>query len=147
MRKSRFCAPILGLMVAATPFSGGVPLASAAVPPVSVSVPAATTLPPTQTWDERMQEIIRRVREKLGDMAGNTPVPLKVAAEALRTRFDANGLPSNLTEIDLQEMSADAAELANCAELDPKPPADTSYALVVFLHDLGLALEKAIEQY
>lgn len=148
MRKSRFCASHLALLVAATPFSGGFAsfaLADPGTGAVSSSVVQAT--PPQQTWEQHLQERLRRLRVKLGDPAANTPVPLKEAAIALRSNFDAYGLPAGLTAADLQEMSADAAELANCAELDPKPPADTEYALVVYLHDLGLSLQKAIDSY
>lgn len=148
MRKSRFCASLLALLVAAIPFSGGFAPMTLAEPGTNVGLPSAThALPPQQSWEERMRDVIRRLREKLGNPNANTPVPLKDAAIALRSNFDAYGLPAGLTAADLQEMSADAAELANCAELDPKPPADTEYALVVYLHDLGLSLQKAIDSY
>ncbi len=148
MRKSRFCASLLVLLATTLPFLGGSASFAQAEPGRNVVLPPATlTLPPQQTWEERMREVIRRLRVKLGDPDANTPVPLKNAAFALRADLNEYGLPAGLAAGDLQEMSADAADLANCAELDPKPPADTEYALVVYLHDLGLSLQKAIETY
>jgi hypothetical protein len=148
MRKSRFCASILGLLVAAAPFSGGLaPLATDDTEPGSDTSSLTQVVPVAPTWDDRMKEIIRRMREKMGDPTANIPVPLRVSATALRAWFDLNGLPPELTANDLQEMSADATDLANCADFDPKPPFGTSYSLIVFLHDVGKDLGKAIDGY
>ncbi|HYD01739.1 MAG TPA: hypothetical protein VEB22_10980 [Phycisphaerales bacterium] len=148
MRKSRFCAPLLGLLVAAAPLSGG--LAQPAVAKedlVTASSALSQPLPPADDWETYIQELIRRLREKMGDPDANTPVPVKTGAVALQGWFNEHGLPPGLTARDLEEMSAAATDLANCAELDPAPPEDTSFALVVMLHDLGKQIGAALNDY
>ncbi|HZW06518.1 MAG TPA: hypothetical protein VFF65_05295 [Phycisphaerales bacterium] len=148
MRKSRFCAPLLGLLVAATPFSGGLTQPAIAKDDLAAGYSAASQpLPPADDWDTYIQELIRRLREKMGDPDANTPVPVKSGAVALRLWFDAHGLPPDLTARDLEEMSAAATDLANCAELDPPPPLGTSFSLVVMLHDLGKQIGGALNDY
>lgn len=148
MRKSRFCASLLGLLIVGAPFSGGLaPFAMAHADPGMDSATLNQTVPPAQTWDERMAEIIRRMRERMGDPVANVPVPLKTGADALRARLELYGFPPDLTAADLEEMSADATELADCADLEPTPPYGTSYALIVYLHDLGKDLQSATSMY
>ena len=143
MRKSRFCASLVGVMVAAAPFSGGL------APPASAQDDTAVhTLiqvgSTDQTWEERMREVIRRLRVKMGDPTANVPAPVKTSAVALRVFYDLHGLAPHLSAADLEEMSADAAELADCADFAPE---GTDYSLVVFMHDLGMDLVKSLAAY
>lgn len=105
---------------------------------------SALAVPPTQTWEERLREVLLRVNLKLGgDQAAISALPLKTAAIAVNTQFLLFGLLEGLTASELEQLERDALELADCAEWEPGPPAGTSYGVIVLLHDLGKAVHAA----
>lgn len=107
------------------------------------SVPIAT-----QTWEEHMKDVIRRLYEQLhGNPADVANKPIKTAATALMLRYSLFGMPEGLTADELAQFERDAQELSQCAEWEPGPTDGISYALVVTLHDLGKTLYSAASMY
>lgn len=148
MRKNRFCVSLLGVAVFACPLLlGFAPLATSADEPLTGSYSMYQASPPQQTWDDHFKDLVRRMRAKLGDSADSAQWSLKDSVVALQLRFQLFGLPSDLTAADLNEMELDAVALRDCAQTDPKPPLGTDFGLVVFIHDVGIDLLKAIDQY
>lgn len=148
MRKSCFCVSLLGLISVTAPFSAGfAPLATVREDPLAGSSSLIQGLPAQQTWEDHFQEIVRRLRAKLGDPSTNTIMSLKTSTVALQAQFALFGLPNGLTAAELSDLELDAIELRDCALTDPKPPLGTDFGLVVFMHDVGVDLLKAIDQY
>lgn len=98
------------------------------------------------TWEDRVREAIRRLREA-GGFPPRPPKPVKAEVEELRADFDSTGLAPGLTAADLFQVETEATTLMNCAELEEKPPAGTDYALVVSIHNLGKEILNAAINY
>ena len=102
----------------------------------------------TQTWDEHMREVIRRLYQQIGgNPAELDGKPIKSATLILTTRFTLFGLPNDLSADDLAQIEKDSLDLAQCAEWEPGPTEGTSYALIVALHDVGKAIYVASLAY
>lgn len=103
---------------------------------------------PSQSWNERMLDRIRRLYIEIGgnpaDLEDKT---IKVASTMVSLRFTLFGLPHDLTADRLTEIERLSAEIATCAEWEPGPPDGTSYALVVNLYSLGKTINAATLTY
>lgn len=108
----------------------------------------SAALPPTQVWNERAKELIRRMYQQLGGIPSELDEkPLKTSALMLEAKYTLFGLPPGLTADALAQLERDAHELADCAEWEPGPPDGTSYSLIVLMHDIGKAVHAAAVAY
>jgi hypothetical protein len=114
-------------------------------PQMGAYAQASATSP---SWEARMLEHLRRLFIEMGgNPADFDGAPLKTAGAMVSLRFTLFGLPPDLTAGQLAEIEQISAEVAACATWEPGPPEGTSYDLIVFLHDLGKAINGAAVVY